>query len=102
MILSVPFVTGPLCPYTILSIPFCPRTLLGLCRKRLYIGSRMLSSLWVSRTGSASDWYALQEALYKCIDTIQYINECIQYSTKFCFIRACVIYLLVCLGWLKQ
>src|SRR6218665_1557507 len=31
-----------------------------------------LSSLWVSRTGSASDWCALQEALYKCIDTIQY------------------------------
>ena len=30
-----------------------------------------LSSLWVSRTGSASDWCALQEALYKCIDTIQ-------------------------------
>src|SRR6218665_1937519 len=34
--------------------------------------SRLLSSLWVSRTGSASDWCALQEALYKCIDTIQY------------------------------
>src|SRR6218665_2344766 len=31
-----------------------------------------LSSIWVSRTGSASDWYTLQEALYKCIDTIQY------------------------------
>jgi len=31
----------------------------------------MLSSLWVSRTGSASDWCALQEALYKCIDSIQ-------------------------------
>ena len=31
------------------------------------------SSLGVSRTGSASDWCALQEALYKCIDTIQYI-----------------------------
>src|SRR6218665_352936 len=31
-----------------------------------------ISSLWVSRTGSASDWCALQEALYKCIDTIQY------------------------------
>jgi len=24
------------------------------------------------RTGSASDWCTLQEALYKCIDTIQY------------------------------
>ena len=34
--------------------------------------SSLLSSLWVSRTGSASDWCALQEALYKCIDTIQY------------------------------
>ena len=32
----------------------------------------LLSSLWVSRTGSVSDWCALQEALYKCIDTIQY------------------------------
>jgi len=31
--------------------------------------SRLLSSLWVSCTGSASDWCALQEALYKCIDT---------------------------------
>src|SRR6218665_1118489 len=27
---------------------------------------------WVSRTGSTSDWCALQEALYKCRDTIQY------------------------------
>jgi len=32
----------------------------------------LLSSLWVSRTGSASDWCALQEVLYKCLDTIQY------------------------------
>jgi len=31
---------------------------------------KMLSSLWVSRTGSAPYWCALQEALYKCIDTI--------------------------------
>jgi len=31
---------------------------------------------WVSRTGSASDWCALLEALYKCIDTIQY-NLCL-------------------------
>jgi len=38
----------------------------------LSVLSRLLSSLWVSRTGSASDWCALQEALYKCIDTIQY------------------------------
>src|SRR6218665_2401356 len=31
-----------------------------------------LFSPWVSRTRSASDWCALQETLYKCIDTIQY------------------------------
>src|SRR6218665_2335656 len=37
-----------------------------------FLLSKLLSSLWVSRTGSASDWCALQEALYKCIDTIQY------------------------------
>ena len=34
-----------------------------------------IPNLWVSRTGSASDWCALQEALYKCIDTIQYNNN---------------------------
>src|SRR6218665_1031814 len=39
---------------------------------RLFVLSRLLSSLWVSCTGSASDWCALQEALYKYIDTIQY------------------------------
>jgi len=39
---------------------------------RLFVLSRLLSSLWVSLTGSASDWCALQEALYKYIDTIQY------------------------------
>jgi len=33
---------------------------------------RLLSSLWVSSTASASDWCARQEALYKYIDTIQY------------------------------
>src|SRR6218665_676717 len=38
----------------------------------LFVLSRLLSSLWVSHTASASDWCALQEALYKCIDTIQY------------------------------
>ena len=38
--------------------------------------SQDLSSLWVSCTGSASDWFALQEALYKCIDTIQFPEEC--------------------------
>jgi len=36
----------------------------------IVITKYLLSSLWVSRTGSASDWCALQEALYKCIDTI--------------------------------
>src|SRR6218665_2503460 len=45
----------------------------------LFVLSRLLSSLWVSRTGRASDWCALQEALYKCIDTIQY--NAIQYNT---------------------
>src|SRR6218665_2255593 len=47
--------------------------------------SLLLSSLWASRTGSASDWIALQEALYKCIDTIQY-NTILSYrplSVKF-------------------
>src|SRR6218665_2902721 len=34
------------------------------------------SPLWVSHTGSVSDWHALQEALYKCIDTIQYNIAC--------------------------
>jgi len=41
----------------------------------LFVLSRLLSSLWVTRTGSASDWCALQEALYKCIDTIQYNTD---------------------------
>ena len=35
---------------------------------------RSLKTLWVSRTGNTSDWCALQEALYACIDTIQYIS----------------------------
>src|SRR6218665_2863436 len=34
----------------------------------------LLSSLWVSCTGSTSDWCALQQVLYKCIDTIQYAH----------------------------
>jgi len=38
----------------------------------LFVLTRLLSSLWVSRTESASYWCALQEALYNCIDTIQY------------------------------
>ena len=50
----------------------------------LFVLSRLLCSLWVSRTESASDWCALQEAeaLYKCIDTIQYNNvaNTIQYN----------------------
>src|SRR6218665_2470888 len=45
----------------------------------LFVLSRLLSSLWVSRPGSASHWCAFQEALYKCIDTIQY--NTIQYNT---------------------
>src|SRR6218665_1317404 len=32
------------------------------------------SSLWVSRTGSVSDWCALQGSLYKCMSTIQNIT----------------------------
>src|SRR6218665_2233604 len=39
----------------------------------------LFSYLGVSRTGSASEWCALQEALYKCIGTIQY--NTIQYNT---------------------
>src|SRR6218665_1621075 len=39
----------------------------------------LLSSLWISRTGSASDWCSLQEALYKCIDTIIYNTYVIRY-----------------------
>src|SRR6218665_227547 len=34
--------------------------------------TRLLSSLWVSCTGSASDWCAQQEALDKGIDTIKH------------------------------
>src|SRR6218665_3042656 len=41
-------------------------------KKIKYTVGLHISSLWVSRTGSASDWCALQEALYKFIDTIQY------------------------------
>src|SRR6218665_2159609 len=37
----------------------------------LFVLSRLLSSLWVSRTGSASDCCAQQEALYACIDSLQ-------------------------------
>jgi len=31
----------------------------------VYYYCSLLSALWVSRTGSASEWCALQEALYK-------------------------------------
>ena len=41
----------------------------------------LLSSLWVSCTGSTSDWCALQEALYKCINTIQYNDLVIRWSS---------------------
>src|SRR6218665_1605929 len=44
----------------------------------LFVLSRLLSSLWVSRTESASDWCALPEALYKCI----YIHDTIQFNTN--------------------
>ena len=41
------------------------------CRvQRHMLSLVLLSSLWVSHTGSASDWCALQEVLCKCIDTI--------------------------------
>ena len=55
-------------------LPSTRFTLLLVSQVPLFVFSRLLSSLWVSRTGSASDWCALQEALYKCIDTIQYIT----------------------------
>ena len=42
------------------------------CGRFFFLHELLLSSLWVSRTGSASDWCALQEALYTCIDTIPY------------------------------
>jgi|SRR6218665_4194489 len=41
-----------------------------MCVRQLRLSSVL--SLWVSHTGSASDWCARQEVLYKCIDTIQY------------------------------
>src|SRR6218665_3833087 len=57
---------------TVQHSPLTQSTLLtgGPCAS--FVLSKLLSSLWVSRTGSASDWCALQEALYKCIDTIRY------------------------------
>src|SRR6218665_1084597 len=53
---------------------------------RLYI--KLLSSLWVSRTESASDWRALQEALYKCID---------QYNTNENIIIVLLYYIIIVL-----
>src|SRR6218665_3594752 len=43
----------------------------GYTKVPFFVLSRLLeiSSLLVSRTGSASDWCALREALYKSIDT---------------------------------
>jgi len=46
-----------------------------------------LSSLWVSHTGSACDWYALQEALYKCMDIIQ--GNTITYAKNYTFLPPC-------------
>src|SRR6218665_759749 len=54
-------------------------SLLELIDRSMITSLSMFSSLWVSRTGSASDFCALQEALCKCIDTIQY--NTIQYNT---------------------
>src|SRR6218665_3027467 len=54
-------------------------SLLELIDRSMITSRSMFSSLWVSRTGSASDFCALQEALCKCIDTIQY--DTIQYNT---------------------
>ena len=39
---------------------------------RCFILSGLFSSLWVSPTGSTSDWCALRKALYKCRNAIQY------------------------------
>src|SRR6218665_1161150 len=52
--------------------PSTRSTLLTDSQVPLFVLLRLLSSPWVARTGSASDWCALQEALYKYIDTIQY------------------------------
>jgi len=51
--------------------PFDTMHFINWLAKCLFSFSQDCSSLWVSHTGSASDWCALQEALYKCIDTIQ-------------------------------
>src|SRR6218665_2267503 len=53
-------------------LPSTRTTLLSGEPNASFVLSRLLSSFWVPRTGRASDWCALQEALYKCIDTIQY------------------------------
>jgi len=57
-------------------------SLLELIDRSMITSRSMFSSLWVSRTGSASDFCALQEALCKCIDTIQY--NTIQYNAMQC------------------
>ena len=60
----------------------------------VFVLSRLPCSLWVSRTGSASGWCALQEALYKCIETIQY-NYVINYNITLDFFnqldKTCII-----------
>ena len=56
----------------------------------LFVLSRLLSSLGVSRTESASDWCGLQEALYNCIDTtyntIQYNEICFKLNSKHIYV----------------
>src|SRR6218665_3673127 len=68
----------------------------SVCRSFIYslfVLSRLLASLWVSRTGSASDWCALQEALYKCINS-KYntiLATCFVYDSGFvCLVSACI------------
>ena len=52
-------------------------TLLTGERSSSFVLSKLLSSLWVSHTGSAPDWCVMREALYKSINTIQYTyNTC--------------------------
>src|SRR6218665_917740 len=58
-------------------LPFTWSTLLTGESGASFVLSILLSSLLVSplsRAGSASDWCALQDAQYKCIDTIQLLH----------------------------
>ena len=52
----------------------------------LFVLSKLLSSVWVSRTENSSDFCALQEELCKCIDTIQYNTH----TLYFCWFLPCV------------